>query len=111
MPVEPPLPASHSGGAGGGEEPAMGNHWRLRCVASGLWTLSAALAIGGTARYELMMVLWAVLVALVACIVTGWLVAICAACMAAREERLKLERLAQIMASTAADPGISRLPR
>lgn len=89
----------------------MGRHWKLLCSATGLWAVAVTLAVGGTVRHEAFLVLWSVLVALVAWIPTGTLVVICAATAAARQERIRVERLAEIMASAAVNPGISRLPR
>lgn len=76
----------------------MGRHWKTLCVCTALWTTAFALAAGGSARGDLRLMLWAVIVALTACMVTGWLVATCAATKAAADERLRLEELATIMA-------------
>ena len=103
--------ALDSASTGVGEDLDMGRHWKLASFVTGLWTLAAAMAVWASVIGEIRMMFWAILVTLVACMVTGWLVAISAACRALEEERLRLETLAQIMAEAAADPRVSKLPR
>lgn len=81
----------------------MAAHLRLIMVCTVLWTLVAAMAVGGTARNDIRMLIWAVLVALVACMVSAWFIALAASRITAARERVRLETLAQIMATCAAD--------
>ncbi len=71
------------------------------CV--GLWTLALTMGVGGSARQDVRMMFWSVITALVACIASGCLVAICAATTAVRQERLRVEDLATIMANAIAE--------
>lgn len=54
-----------------------------------LWTLAGALAVTGTINFSLRIMYWGILVALVAAIATGHIVAECAV----RRERMRLEHL------------------
>lgn len=82
----------------------MGRNWRLVMLCTVLWTTAIALMVCGSFRpHPLVMMAWGGFVALVACILSGWLVAICAATLAVQRERLDLEHLAEIMAQCAAN--------
>lgn len=74
-------------------------------VAATLWTSSVALMIGGTLRDSVPMMAWATFVALVACIVSGHLIAICAV----RRERIRVESLVDMALEKALEE--SRLSR
>lgn len=43
-----------------------------------LWTIATALMVGGTLKGSTVVMHWALFVTLMACIVTGWIVADCA---------------------------------
>lgn len=81
----------------------MGKHWRIIIVCTVLWTAASSFMIGGTFRQSTIVMAWGGFTGLVACVVSGWLVATCAATLAAHRERIDLERLADIMARCASD--------
>lgn len=85
----------------------MGLHWRQIMVCTVLWTTASLFMIGGTFRQSVIIMGWGGFTALVACIVSGWLVATCAATKAARDERIAIETLAQIMARCAEDESVT----
>lgn len=76
-------------------------HCKLLTICTALWTVTGSLAVVGTLRDDHRLMFWAVMIALMACVPSGWLVAICAACRAVREERIELEHLVEIAASAA----------
>lgn len=81
----------------------MARYWQLVIVSTVLWSTAVALMVGGTLRQSLIIMGWGGFTALVACIVTGWLVAIGAATTAAHRERVDVQDLAKIMARCASE--------
>lgn len=68
----------------------MNKQVRIATIAV-LWTVSVALGVGGTTYESTGLMYWGLMSALVACIVTGHLVAVCAV----RNERLRIEGLVE----------------
>ena len=87
----------------------LAQYWKLVMVCTVLWTLVVAMAVGGAARNDLRVLMLSVLVALVACMTSAWLIALCAATIAVTRGRLELETLAEIMATCAADNTVERI--
>lgn len=81
----------------------MARYWRLSMVCAVLWTTAVALMVGGTLRQSVVIMGWGGFTALVACIVSGWLVAVCAATLVVHRERMDVQDLAKIMARCASD--------
>lgn len=68
-----------------------------------LWTGATALMIGGTFRHSVVVMGWGGFSALMACMMTGWVVADCAAQTACRDERLSVEALGELIAAKAVE--------
>lgn len=77
--------------------------WKSIAAGAVLWTLSVTLAVMGTVTGELMLMAWAVLVAMVASLAAVWVIAVRATILAGERERVSLEGLAEIMARAAVD--------
>lgn len=87
-----------------------------------LWTVTFSLGVWGTWRDEIRLMFWSGIIALVACVASGHVIAECAAyrgCRAAvKAERIRLETLAELMVDRAngkalqrADADLTHLPR
>lgn len=77
-------------------------------AAVALWTISAALMIVGTIWKSLEMMGWGGWTALVACMVTGWIVADCAV----RKDRLRVREIARLLREKdAVRSDLPRVPR
>lgn len=86
--------------------------WKPIVVGGVLWTVALALAVMGTVDANLPLMAWSLLVALVASLVTGWVIAVQAATIAAVQERVELETLAEIMARAAVQgAAVTKLPK
>lgn len=81
----------------------MARYWRLSVVCAVLWTTATALMISGTIRQSVIIMGWGGFTALIAALVSGWLVALGAATIAVHSERIEVEHLAEIMARCASE--------
>lgn len=72
-------------------------------VCAVLWTTAAAFMISGTFRDSIVVMAWGGFTALGACMMTGWVVADCAAQKACHDERLRTEALGELIAAKAVE--------
>lgn len=77
-------------------------------AAVALWTVAGALMITGTIQTDLVLMAWGGFTGLIACMVTGWIVADCAV----RKDRLRVREIARLIEEkNAAREGLPRVGR
>lgn len=85
---------------------------QIKCASCAvLWTTALCLGIAGTAESNLRLLFWSGLVALVAAVFSGLVIAEYAAGRAVREERVRVETLVQAMIGRARDRAAGNVDR
>lgn len=80
------------------------NRYTVKWMSSAvLWTAVVALGVAGTARGEIRLMFWSLIVALVAAVMSGHIIAECAAQKACHQERLRIETLGDLIAAKAVE--------